>query len=100
MEGGNKILLLEEMTEDLEHTHNIKTISDSGTKVLHGRRVHYVVLEEMYEGEYQYSGEARDDEANVSVEGKRWQSAEEAREHILQDLVDELIKIGLLKDEL
>lgn len=50
-----------------------------------------------YKWEYQYKGKAWDEEAQISVKSKGWQSAGGAREHALEDLVAELKKQGLIK---
>jgi len=76
---------------------------DSGTIKIQGRQLHYKVKGQMYKWKYQYNGvawdEEGDEEAKVSVKSKGWQSAGGAREHALEDLVAELIKLGHLKQE-
>lgn len=70
---------------------------DSGSVAYQGRTLHYEVEGGFYKWEYQYKGKAWDNEAQITVKTKGWESAGGAREHVLEDLVAELRKKGLLK---
>jgi hypothetical protein len=70
---------------------------DHGHVTVQGRTLHYEVKGGFYKWEYQYRGKAWDEESGISMKSKGWQSAGGAREHALEDLVDELRKKGLLK---
>ena len=69
---------------------------DSGSIDHQGRKLHYKVTGQIYKLEYQYNGKAWDEEAKISVESKGWQSVDGARVHVLEKLVAELTKLGLL----
>lgn len=70
---------------------------DSGSVVLQGRTLHYKVTGGFYEWKYQYTGKAWDEQAQISVKSKGWESSGGAREHVLEDLVAELRQKGFLK---
>ena len=98
MEAGQKIKKVLDGVDQIKKFIYDAT-GDSGTISIQGRRLHYKVKGQIYKWKYQYNGEAWDEEAKVSVKSKGWQSSGGAREHALEDLVAELIKLGLLKHE-
>lgn len=95
-EAGDKIRRVLHGAEQIKKL-IYEATGDSGSITIQGRTLHYEVKGGFYKWEYQYTGKAWDEEAQISVKSKGWQSAGGAREHALEDLVAELKKLGLLK---
>ncbi len=78
---------------------HLYTMTGSNGQVsIQGRTLRYKAKGGFYRWQYMYKGEAWDEETGISVKTSRYLSERNAREHVLEELVEQLKTLEMLVD--